>query len=155
MFGRKPKANALVSVCPVPDGIALARIEREGGTAPVLGFCDFHAMDPAESHELVLNKLVKTHNLDRYSCASIMDLGTYNLLLVEAPDVPPAELRAAMRWRVKDLIDFHIDDAVIDVFEVSDEPGAVQIGAGLLKRHGAEARACRVFSQLKGIDHFG
>ena len=26
-----------------------------------------------------------------------------------------------MCWRVKDLIDFHIDDAVIDVFEVSEE----------------------------------
>ncbi len=28
------------------------------------------------------------------------------------------ELRAAVRWRIKDLIDFHIDDAVIDVFEM-------------------------------------
>ena len=42
----------------------------------------------------------------------------YRLLLVEAPDVPADELRAAVRWRVKDLIDFHIDDAVIDVFEM-------------------------------------
>jgi MSHA biogenesis protein MshI len=49
---------------------------------------------------------------------SALDPASYRLLLVDAPDVPPDELRAAVRWRVKDLIDFHIDDAVIDVFEM-------------------------------------
>ena len=48
----------------------------------------------------------------------MLDPSGYRLLLVEAPDVPPDELRAAVRWRVKDLIDFHVDDAVIDVFEM-------------------------------------
>ena len=48
----------------------------------------------------------------------MLDPGGYRLLLVEAPDVPADELRAAVRWRIKDLIDFHIDDAVIDVFEM-------------------------------------
>jgi MSHA biogenesis protein MshI len=48
----------------------------------------------------------------------VLDPSGYRLLLVEAPDVPPDELRAAVRWRVKDLIDFHVDDAVIDVFEM-------------------------------------
>ena len=37
--------------------------------------------------------------------------------MVEAPEVPPAELKAAIRWRIRDLIDFHIDDAVLDVFD--------------------------------------
>lgn len=50
----------------------------------------------------------------------------YRLLLVEAPDVPPEELRGAMRWKIKDLIDFHIDDAVIDVFDL---PGRAARGA--------------------------
>ncbi len=49
----------------------------------------------------------------------------YQLLLLEAPDVPPAELKAAVRWRIKDLIGFHIDDAVIDVFEI---PGQYRAG---------------------------
>jgi MSHA biogenesis protein MshI len=48
----------------------------------------------------------------------VLEPAGYRLLLVEAPDVPADELRAAVRWRIKDLIDFHIDDAVIDVFEM-------------------------------------
>ena len=84
MFGRKPKANALVSVCPVEDGIALAQVERESGTLPALGLCLFHPMEPTESQDVALTKLVKTHNLDRFACTSIMELGSYSLLLVEA-----------------------------------------------------------------------
>ncbi len=46
-----------------------------------------------------------------------MGLGSYHLLLIEAPEVPADELRAAVRWRIRDLIDFHVDDAVLDVFD--------------------------------------
>jgi MSHA biogenesis protein MshI len=46
-----------------------------------------------------------------------MELGSYSVLSVEAPQVPVAELRSAIRWQIKDLIDFHIDDAVLDVFD--------------------------------------
>lgn len=41
--------------------------------------------------------------------------------MVEAPAVDPTELRAAVRWQIKDLIDFHIDDAVIDVFDIPEQ----------------------------------
>src|SRR5690606_10297963 len=37
------------------------------------------------------------------------------------PDVRPEELRSAVRWRIKDLLGFHIDDAIIDVFEIPDQ----------------------------------
>lgn len=50
-----------------------------------------------------------------------MDESLSSLLLVEAPEVDPTELKAAVRWRVKDLIDFHIDDAVIDVFDIEGQ----------------------------------
>lgn len=51
----------------------------------------------------------------------MLDQSDYSLLLTEAPDVPADELRAAMRWRIKDLIDFHINDATLDVFDVPGE----------------------------------
>jgi MSHA biogenesis protein MshI len=68
-----------------------------------------------------ISRKVKEHKLMEQDSVSTLELGTYSLLFVEAPDVPPAELRAAIRWKVKDLIDFHIDDAVIDVFDVPNQ----------------------------------
>ena len=43
------------------------------------------------------------------------------MLMVEAPNVPQAELKSAIRWRIKDLLDFHVDDATVDVLDVPPE----------------------------------
>lgn len=56
-----------------------------------------------------------------------MDSSQSTLLLVEAPEVDPAELKAAVRWRIKDLIDFHVDDAVIDVFDIEGQRGRTKM----------------------------
>ncbi|HXN11293.1 MAG TPA: hypothetical protein VN859_08615, partial [Steroidobacteraceae bacterium] len=64
--------------------------------------------------------------LPRLPISCVLQPGDYQLALVEAPDVPPAELRAAMRWRLKDSIDFRVEDAVIDVFEVPSPSRAGQ-----------------------------
>jgi MSHA biogenesis protein MshI len=52
-------------------------------------------------------------------------LGTdhYQTVIVDAPTVPDEELRAAIRWKVKDLINFHIDDAVMDHMPVPGGAG--------------------------------
>lgn len=51
----------------------------------------------------------------------LLDTTDYQLLMVESPDVLPAELKAAVRWRLKDAIDFPIDDAVVDVFDIPEQ----------------------------------
>jgi MSHA biogenesis protein MshI len=50
----------------------------------------------------------------------------YSLVQLEAPELEPEELREAMRWRVRDLIDFPIEQAVIDIVHLppSRRPGA-------------------------------
>jgi MSHA biogenesis protein MshI len=69
---------------------------------------------------------------------------TYTLLQVEAPDVPPSELQAAVRWGIKDIIDFHIDDAVIDVFQIPQQ--ASQEGIRML--YAVAARATEIQRQV-------
>ncbi|MDA8107015.1 MAG: agglutinin biogenesis protein MshI [Betaproteobacteria bacterium] len=58
----------------------------------------------------------------RYNCSTLLDLNEYQMLLVEAPKVSPSELRTAVRWRVKDMIDYHVDDATIDVLDIPPDP---------------------------------
>ncbi|MEK7697060.1 MAG: pilus assembly protein PilM, partial [Pseudomonadota bacterium] len=71
--------------------------------------------------EKTLARIATDYGLKRATCTTVLDQTEYSLLLTEAPDVPVEELRAAMRWRVKDLIDFHINDATLDVFDVPGE----------------------------------
>jgi MSHA biogenesis protein MshI len=119
----KPKLDkqALVAVCPSTDAVAIARVRRARDVPPVLELCEVHATASLSVQAAEIAQLVRSLGLERSLCATTLALGNYSLLFVEAPDVPPTELRAAIRWRVKDLIDFHIDDAVIDVFEVPDQ----------------------------------
>ena len=48
----------------------------------------------------------------------------YQLLLVEAPNVPAAELKAAVRWRMKDMLDYRVDEATVDVLDIPPDPAA-------------------------------
>jgi MSHA biogenesis protein MshI len=48
----------------------------------------------------------------------VLSAGEYQLLPIDAPPVPPDELKMAVRWRIKDQIDFHIDDATVDVIRL-------------------------------------
>jgi MSHA biogenesis protein MshI len=56
--------------------------------------------------------------VERYQCATLLRPGEYQLLLVEAPNVPPVELKSAIRWSIKDMLDYHVDDATIDVLDI-------------------------------------
>jgi MSHA biogenesis protein MshI len=50
-----------------------------------------------------------------------MATGTYNMLLVEAPNVPANEISSAVRWRIKDLIDYPIDETVIEILDMPEQ----------------------------------
>ena len=119
MFSFKAKQQSLVAVVPGPMGIAMAAV-RDKGDKPRLERCDFIPWDDAQPNDKLLAQTAKRLNLGKRPCTTLLDIGEYTVLNVDAPDVPPEELRAAIRWQIKDLIDFHIDDAVVDIF---DAPG--------------------------------
>ena len=106
-----------------PEGVCVVRVERTGGKPPAVTLFDFQSWDGAE-HEKVLTRLATEHHLTRSRCVTVLDPSEYSLLLTEAPNVAPDELRAALRWRVKDLIDFHINDATLDVFDLPGDKTA-------------------------------
>jgi MSHA biogenesis protein MshI len=56
--------------------------------------------------------------LEGHKCTTVLRAGEYQFLQVEAPDVPAAELKSAIRWKVKDMVDYRIDDATIDVLDI-------------------------------------
>ena len=74
------------------------------------------------------DRLSREWHLERYRCATLLEPGDYQLLLVEAPNVPPAELKAAIRWRIKDLLDYHVDDATVDVLDIPPDPSGAAGG---------------------------
>ncbi len=113
-----------MAVCPSEEGIAVAQVRREKGRPPTLEHCEFLPSPNIQVQNDQLQNLVKNKHLQQVECTSALDFGAYSLLLVEAAEVPASELRAAMRWRVRELIDFPVDDSVIDVFDVPPQKKA-------------------------------
>ena len=113
-FTRGRRDTSQIGVFVTPEGVAAAQVTPRGAGKPKLECCVYEKDGEHDPVVRVLGRLPSR----RAPTISVLEPAGYRLLLVEAPDVPPDELRAAVRWRVKDLIDFHIDDAVIDVFEM-------------------------------------
>lgn len=105
------------------DGIFAVFVKRLPAAAPEVGRVAFYPASRAEVSE-PLEKLSKELHPERYSCSTLLAPGEYQILSVEAPNVPPAELKTAMRWRLKDMLDYHIDDAMIDVLDIPPEKNA-------------------------------
>jgi len=117
-----PRAGIMV----YDRNVAVAVMQRRVGQRPVIEHCAVHSCTGDESVEAVLRGVVAKYGLSRASVFAVASTEDYQLVQVEAPEVPPAELRAAIRWRLRDVIDFHIDDAVVDVFEIPDQSRRAQ-----------------------------
>lgn len=99
-------------------GFALA-VRDERGQCGALAMYDENLHEGQSAAEY-LASLVEQHELEGAACNLVLPAGQYQLLLVEAPDVPDEELRGAVRWRIKDLINISLEDAALDIFLLPD-----------------------------------
>lgn len=115
-FSKKKTQPGWMVVSADPDAIRLAHIERPAQGKPTVDHWGVVRRDQHSAAELV--KVADQFKLGGYHCATLLQPAEYQLLMVDAPNVPREELKAAIRWRVKDLLDYHIDDATMDVLDI-------------------------------------
>jgi MSHA biogenesis protein MshI len=113
LFSRKT-AKDLMAVNLLGTQVEVARIRRHAGQQPRVEVCTRYSGEGAER----LQALRREWRLDRQYCSTLLPVGRYQIQSVEAPAVPEAELKAAVRWRMKDYLDYPVESAVIDVLPV-------------------------------------
>ncbi len=101
--------------------VCAVHVRRASSAAPVVTLATCHAGDSAEA---ALEKIARECHADRHQCTTLLAPGEYQILSVDSPGVPPAELKSAIRWRLKDLLDYHVDDATIDVLDIPQDRNA-------------------------------
>jgi MSHA biogenesis protein MshI len=105
-------------------GLALAGVQRNVGATPRLMRCEYHPLARQADPGITLRTVVLQQGIERAaSFRLVLNPDEYQLHLVESPDVPDSELREAVRWRIRDLIDFPVDEAAIDVFDMPQQAG--------------------------------
>ncbi|WP_454782893.1 hypothetical protein [Legionella sp. WA2022007384] len=83
-------------------------------------FCEEHySSEPSPVYiAKCLEDDVNKHHLVGRPCQVILSPSLYQLLLIDTPEVPENELAKALRWQLKGLVDYPLNDIVVDVFTV-------------------------------------
>jgi MSHA biogenesis protein MshI len=75
---------------------------------------------------LSLDRATRDYGLGGRACSTMLRPGEYDIVQVEAPNVPRAEMKSALRWKVKDLVSYPMDEATIDFLEIPPEEGSAE-----------------------------
>lgn len=104
-----------------PDRVDVSHVVVKGSARPRIERCDSYRKAGGEA--ALLTRLRKQLHLDRYRCITLLKTGDYQIIQVEAPSVLPEEMKNAVRWRIRDMIDFPVDEAVVDVVSIPGTEG--------------------------------
>jgi MSHA biogenesis protein MshI len=102
----------------------IVSVEQKRDARPRVTRCESYPLDG----DLVstLTRLRQGGKLEG-RCATLLSAGEYQFLAVEAPPLPEsapqAELREAVRWKVKDMVEFPVTAAGVDVLRIPPQPG--------------------------------
>jgi MSHA biogenesis protein MshI len=77
-----------------------------------------------KSLSLVLSGVADSNNLTQTPIYWMLGPDDYQLNLIESLPVPANELQTALSWRIRSLITYHIDEAVLEYFELPAKKGA-------------------------------
>ncbi|MCW8943751.1 MAG: hypothetical protein OQL27_03195 [Sedimenticola sp.] len=99
------------------DGLSLVSIDCADNQYRIDSCAFFEGESSADLVDL-LSDAVKSKGMRGIPAVAVLAPGSYSLFQVEKPEVEHEELKSAIRWRIKDLLDFHIDDAVLDIFDL-------------------------------------
>lgn len=115
LFGSKDHGGDRFIIGPDAHGLYLAKI-RFGGAMPRVERCEYHETGAISA--VVLERLRREAGIGSHHCTTLLAPGEYQILLAEAPNVPAAELKTAVRWKIKDSLGYGIDDATVDVLQI-------------------------------------
>lgn len=136
LFRKAKKQDGWLAIAFCADGICAAIVKRGADGKPTLEAGVFQPIQKGAA-AFALEAMHKDLQTDLYRCSNLLGASEYQLLTVEAPNVPPEELKTAVGWRLKDMLDFPVAEATIDVLDIPIEQN------GAARNHSLFAVAAR------------
>lgn len=101
--------------------IAIAHLVLTGLQDIIVKSWGVFIIDPtqeSQSAQNIIAKYIKDYNLNNIECCYVLDSSQYVMSLIEAVTNDNKAQEKAILWGVKDYINYSIDDAILDYFEV-------------------------------------
>lgn len=116
-FQDRLKPKRLLAMYLANEGLYSACVDDTKAGLPILEFCSFHPKAERTWPNL-LDRLLKESPAKKSQRSLLLAPGEYQILSVDALNVPAQELKGALRWRLKDLLDYPVDEASFDVVNI-------------------------------------
>jgi len=120
---KKSSADSLLAVTASGSNFTLAKVQWGESGKPELLECALQSQ--LSDTQTTLKQLTANHDVTGSPAVSVMEPGNFDLILMEAPNVPAEEMNDAVRWQIKDRISYSPEDAIIQTFEI---PGQMERG---------------------------
>lgn len=116
----KPKAGQSVNQVSITSSVAgLALCAASRGTQ--LLACESALERGLDRHGRILAQWVNEAGLAGAPTNAVLHPSEYQIVLVEAPPVPPEEYADALKFRLRDLISIPLADAIFDIFPLPED----------------------------------
>ena len=120
---RAKKKDGWLTIAVLADGVAATSVKPVAEGMPSVRFAHFL---PGKPDAAVLEKAAREGQAHAYRCLTLLGPGEYQVINLEAPNVPREEVKTAVRWRLKDVLDFPVPEATVDVLDIPVDAGQVR-----------------------------
>ncbi|MDB4470788.1 hypothetical protein N9063_00730 [Deltaproteobacteria bacterium] len=101
------------------SGVSVACVQRDRGGLPVLQQLNWEPFVSNESRLDALKALVRQERLLGNNTVAVLPPDSYELMQVELAELPVDERRDAARWQIREILEFPVSQAIVDVFDVA------------------------------------
>ncbi|MGS2717662.1 hypothetical protein ACVBE9_05775 [Eionea flava] len=121
-FLKKKKCTTSVGVQLSDDNLSIMVLDNSDSNPIIIHYmnCLINREGDVNPQLEEIKQTIEDSKLIQAETSLVLDDNDYQLLSIEAPPVTADEMPEAVKWKVKDLLSFPVDDAVIDVFLQSD-----------------------------------
>ncbi|MEG1118698.1 MAG: agglutinin biogenesis protein MshI, partial [Janthinobacterium sp.] len=151
LFAKAKKHEGWLATSFSAEGVCAAVVKRRADDKPLVqAVATYAGRKPLAA--AILEKMNRDVHAQSYRNTTLLGAGEYQLLTLDAPNVPPEELKTAVRWRLKDMIDFPAADATVDVIDIPADkngPGRAQSLFAVAARNTAVAQRQALYGESK------
>ncbi|MDO9150386.1 MAG: agglutinin biogenesis protein MshI [Methylotenera sp.] len=116
-FFTKKKLQGWLSVEPSEQSTQLTHVLKNNGHKPMvkMTFSQVNNKDAFDVQSIIADIDL---DIDSYHCTMLIKQGEYQIFQIEKPNVPDNELKQAISWKLKDMIDYPVEQATIDIINI-------------------------------------
>lgn len=116
LFRKKIRQPGWTCIDVTATAVDVARVQPAREGKPEVLVCDSYRKEGSDRD--VLARLRRALHLDDGNCTTLLAPGQYFIMQVDAPRVPAGEIKAALRWQIRDLVSFPVDKATVDAIPI-------------------------------------